>query len=438
MTLGEEVGSKFSRILIVVLTASPLLLLQTGPAGALGPLDGKLVNHASDAGFSEVGRTWSADVADYNGDGLQDFMYIRHNPQLAVQGLPMPRPTLYKATPSGRYVDSGIGFQSRDRHKCTWGDIDLDTDLDIFCAIGLTAGSENELRLQLENGSFSSDQAPAFGLTRNTFGRYRTASFVHANFDRYPDIYVTRYYGSNNSMDDPSEPDPYPNELWINRNGKSFVRDASFKMDLRVGAPKEVRNCNRPIDYNRDGWEDLLVCGLTRLHIFRNNGGTSFTNVAEQLNVSHSVRDAEYADFNGDAHGDLVWVNAGKIKVQLWNGTKFGTPVYSKVFPEDSRSGQDVTIGDFNGDNLRDVYLVRNCPRTHKLVDDPDMLLLGDGRGQFTVQTIPAIPKRKGCGNTASTIDWNHVGGDDLLVLNGHKLRAGPNQLFAWEHSITP
>jgi len=93
-------------------------------------------------------------------------------------------------------------------------------------------------------------------------------------------------------------------------------------------------------------------------------------------------------------------------------------------------------VGDFNGDGFSYIYVVRKCPKTHIFTDDPDLLLLGDGRGGFTQKTIPAVPRKKGCGDVATPIDWDHVGAEDLIVLNGHKLRSGPNQLFTWEAAL--
>jgi hypothetical protein len=419
-------------------------LAQTAPAGGL-------VDIAANVGVAEVTRTWSADVADYDNDGREEWVFIRHNPQKAT----LPLPSVYDRKSGGTYTDVNFLKTGRDRHMCTFGefggkvapggdavargDVNADGLLDIFCTVGLTASSENELRLQKPDGTFTGDRAPELGLTDNTFGRYRTATFIHANTDMYPDIYVTRYYGSSNTVDDPSDPDPYPNELWLNRGTDAqgaflgFSRDASFGLDQRIGAPKEVKSCAQAIDYDHDGDQDLLVCALVNMFVYRNDGGTGFTNVAKQGKAWGDWHDAEYADFNNDAWGDLVRVRPEALQVKLWDpiSGSFADPVLTRSWTN-SPSGQDLTTGDFNGDGLRDIYVVRNCPKTHKFIDDRDQVLWGNGAGGFAKETLPAVRRGKGCGNTVSAIQRDIDPALELIVLNGHTLRAGPTQFFDW------
>jgi hypothetical protein len=417
------------------------------------------VDIAPQAGLDDYDRTWSADVADFNGNGRDDFIYIPHDPQAPSRGEKMPKPILYRARADGIFREAPIWYPpGRDRHMCIWGDIDLDADLDLFCTVGLTAASENELRKQKDDGSFSLDKSLAYGLQENTYGRYRTATFIHANDDAYPDIYVTRYFGSSNTIDDPSAPDPYPNELWINDGGTGFHRDAAFGLDKRVGALKEVKVCaqaytsrltglepahdipERELDYNNDGLQDLMVCGSTGLKVYKHTVSDSvpaqhsFVPVQKNLAVTGIWRDAEMADFNGDGRLDLVRVNANKVEVKLWTPGigGFRTLAYENVFPVEDRSGQDLATGDFNGDGLRDVYVVRNCPRTHVARDDGDLVLLGDGLGGFSELTMP----RQKCGNTVSPIQYDADPALELIVLNGHREVAGPTQLFDWMETV--
>ena len=155
-----------------------------------------IVNVASEAGISEKTRTFSLSTTDYNRDGKRDFFLVRHDPQ--DLGAHIPPSTLYRGTGS-RFQATPPSFQvngkNTDKHGCDWSDVNLDGRSDMFCAIGLTQFSKNELWVQGADGSFT-NQAQERGLYVGARGRYRYATFIQANNDARPDIYVTRYTGS--------------------------------------------------------------------------------------------------------------------------------------------------------------------------------------------------------------------------------------------------
>jgi hypothetical protein len=64
--------------------------------------------------------------------------------------------------------------------------------------------------------------------------------------------------------------------------------------------------------------------------------------------------------------------------------------------------------------------------------DDGDIVLLNNGLGGFSELTMP--PQK--CGNTVSPIQYDADPALELIVLNGHRLVAGPTQLFDWVASL--
>lgn len=393
--------------------------------------NGQLVDVATETGVAEFTRTFAANVADYNGDGLEDFFLLRHCPDCLKRGEPLPPPRLYR-NKGGSFVDVS-GFRGFDRHDCPFGDVNRDGRLDIFCAVGLTTSSVNQLHLQRVDHTFF-NVASSYGLTQGSHGRYRTAAFIHANNDLYPDIYVTRFYGPNNDPEDPSpgEDPPFPNELWINQAGKSFVNSPGYGLNLGIGAQKDNAACNQAADFNNDGWEDLLVCGQgSSLYLFRNSGGTGFTNVTGELGVGGEWHDAEFVDLDQDNRLDLVQVQRERFRARLQGSDG----IFRTVYERPVEAGLNVATGDVNGDGFVDVYQIGSCISsrfTSLPPDHADHLYLGDGSGRFVEQTMRAIEAHKGCGNDVKRIDYNNDGRDDFVVLNGRRKEAGPVQLFTW------
>ncbi len=82
-----------------------------------------------------------------------------------------------------------------DRHSCSAADVDLDDDLDIYCAYGVDRGESvfgNLLFINDDAGNFS-QQTPSGA--EDPYGRGRKAVFFNYNGDTYPDLLVTNWEG---------------------------------------------------------------------------------------------------------------------------------------------------------------------------------------------------------------------------------------------------
>ena len=119
--------------------------------------------------------------------------------------------------------------------------------------------------------------------------------------------------------------------------------------------------CAHAVDFNGNGWQDLVVCGNARIHLYRNDAGTGFTDVTAALGLASFWRDAELADLNGDGLLDIVMINVKSVVIRLRkpDGT-FAPPIWKRTL----LAGRAIALGDINRDGHLDVYLLQGASST--------------------------------------------------------------------------
>jgi VCBS repeat protein len=372
---------------------------------ATTPIPVTISDQAPAAGISgPPDWTFSAAVGDLNGDGWPDIFIARHwHPA-----------NLWLNNQNGTFSAADTAFFSSitDRHDCHAADFNKDGLKDLFCSVGADRGSamkSNALYIQQPDGTFV-DEAYQWNVSDST-SRGRYGAVLDANHDGYPDI----FYGAESLR-----PDGLPsiNRFFLNTGKGSFIDSPAMGLDLNIGS-----KCAHTVDYNSDGWKDLLVCGEAGgLHLFKNNQGHGFTDVSSILGAPVNAIDAAMVDVNHDSRPDLITLTSSAVteSLQLANGT-FGPPTtILKV-----QSGRTLAVGDVNGDHNPDIYVVCGTIGT---ANAPDHLLLGNATGGFTTQPIPETTA--GGGNRVYALDYNHDGLTDFLVLNGQVPNSGPIQLL--------
>jgi hypothetical protein len=381
----------------------------TPPARTAVPVT--LTDQAKAAGLEVNGAvdwTFSAVTADFNGDGWPDIFIAHHwHPG-----------HMYLNNHDGtfREVDASYFKKITDRHDCQAADFNRDGLLDMFCSVGADRGTElrsQALYLQQPGGTFT-DQGPQWYLSDPT-GRGRHDAVLDVNNDGYPYIF---------SGSEPIRSDGLPSidRLYRNTGHGSMLDSPAMGLDLNIGAL-----CAHTVDYNSDGWPDLVVCGdnfARGLHIFRNNRGHGFTDVSSAiLGAPVNANDAVFVDVNHDSRPDLITLTSTTLaeRLQRANGT-FTQPRTILTL----QSGKSLAVGDVNGDNNPDLYVVGGG--TSNGTNAPDYLLLGNATGGFKSQPIPETTV--GTGDRAYAFDYNRDGLSDFLVLNGQVPRMGPVQLI--------
>ncbi len=369
------------------------------------PIPVTITDQAAAAGISgSPDWSFSAVVADFNGDGWPDLFVSHHwHPG-----------NLWINNQDGTFTPADVSFfdSTLDRHDCQTGDFNQDGLMDMFCSVGADRGTAlkcNGLFIQQADGTFT-NVAYQWNIGDAT-GRGRWCAVLDANNDGYPDV----FYGT-----DPRRPDGLPsiNRFYLNTGQGSFIDSPSMGLNLNFGAQSV-----RVVDYNGDGWPDLLICGYTGgLRLFQNNQGQSFTDISSVLGPTGQALDALLVDVNHDNLLDLIVLTDSAVTLSLQNidGT-FATPTIIQSI----KHGVALAVGDVNGDNNPDIYVV--CGRAGT-ANTPDYLLIGDATGGFTTMSIPQTTA--GSGEAAFPIDYNGTGLTSFLVLNGEVPYSGPVQLL--------
>jgi hypothetical protein len=357
------------------------------------------------ATYLETSRAWGAVVADFNGDGRDDLFISGHDSDDRI----------WYATDGG-YVPGDQVFDWVDRHDCDAADVDRNGRLDLYCAVGGGKGvgqGPKELWLQDDTGHFTKQLNHG---ADDPFGRGRIPVFLDFNHDGWPDIYLT------NEATVRPDGNVNHNHLFLNQGGTGFVEHIT-----RATGGKGFQ-CAERGDLNGDGWDDLVVCdGRLPAHIFVNDQAGDFVEWHTPANTG-GWKAAKLADMNGDGRQDLVVLSSGNY-LQVWlnsgTGERFDTPALNVRL---GANGRALTVGDFNRDGLRDIYVVvARLDCKDSLVDvAPDLLF--EGRSPLKWLKVAQVQDRyPGCGHLAATLDERRV-----LLLNGGVSYSGSNYVLSW------
>ena len=188
----------FRQLLLSTCAAAAIAPAVAAPAPAPGsagigvraaPAGLGVVDAAAPAGIAQTVRTWESSSADVDGDGVADLLLNLHNSDAGA--------VLYSGRTDGRYVPVAR-FGERDRHGCTYADVDGDARLDVYCTMGAGNGTappkKNELYLQPAGGfvgdiPFTRNVSLRWGVA-DPLGRGRHARFLNLDHDGRPDLFV--------------------------------------------------------------------------------------------------------------------------------------------------------------------------------------------------------------------------------------------------------
>jgi FG-GAP-like repeat len=371
------------------------------------PVPVTVTDRAPAAGINRADLTWSAAVADFNADNWPDVFVAQH----------FHVGRLWLNNHDGTFSEANAGyFKSGDRHDCLAADFNADGRQDMFCSLGTDRGTalkSDQLYIQQPDHTFTEQAYQWF--VYDPAGRGRYSAILDANNDGYPDLFSGTAALRSDGL-------PSPNRLYLNTGQGSMIDSPSLGLDLDIGSRSA-----HAVDYNRDGWPDLLVSAdVGGLHLFKNNQGRGFADVSSVLGAQVGATDAAMADVNHDGRADLITLTSTAVaeRHQRADGTFAPPSTILKV-----QNGMTMAMGDVNADHNPDIYVVGGKAGSGNA---QDYLLLGNAAGGFATHPIPEATV--GYGDRVYALDYNRDGLTDFLVLNGGGDSAnvtGPIQLLS-------
>ncbi|MBI5473111.1 MAG: CRTAC1 family protein, partial [Ignavibacteriae bacterium] len=181
-------------------------------------------------------------------------------------------------------------------------------------------------------------------------------------------------------------------------------------------------------DYNKDGFPDLFIGNLQtsgQSYFHRNNGNGTFTEIAGALGFAGAARGAQWVDYNNDGRWDLsVAGYAGSttmpIKLYRNNGDGTFTDVAASAGITDAVISWGVTWADYNNDGFEDCFVAVSGQSTSCL------LYKNNGDGTFTNATTEAGLN----GLVQLSAAWGDYDGDGDMDLYTSGSASSGNHLF--------
>ena len=249
------------------------------------------VNTIGASGLADSTETWEAMAVDYDRDGDQDVWIGYHDQgaklwrndghgvytRVAVNAWP-------QLSPEGKVVD---------RHYCDWADVDRNGRPDAYCGAGRSEdnlvkhGMDNELWLQSVNGTFT-EVGTAWGVGE-VCGRSHYVTFLRANGDAFPDIFVGNApprTDSDDPCDDPANGLPDENsKLLLNDAGAGFHQATGWGITGNGGVRCAVTATSTAMGATTCSSAPNPPPGL-----YRHNAGSGFTDVAGNNHLARRLQ----------------------------------------------------------------------------------------------------------------------------------------------------
>ncbi len=391
---------------------------------------------------------------DVDNDGMLDVLFANGRPWAATQAAPTPR--LYRNEGEGRFTDA-TEAAGLDHPMYGMGlavaDIDNDGDSDIFFA---NVGRD---RLFLNRGAgVFEDVTSASGIDEGGHGWSTSATFFDYDRDGFVDLFVCGYVEWSPETDidcgvsagrpsycTPSVYPALPPKLYRNQGGGAF-EDVTEQAGVLAAGGKSLGVV--ALDYDRDGWPDLVIANDTEPDaLLHNNGDGTFTEEGVVMGVAFDGHGKATAGMGIDAaniHHD------GSVTIAVGNFSNESTGLFTgsaaAYFRDDARvsgvasaSLTRLTFGvfffDYDLDGFADLFSanghieprVGDYQQATTYAQTPT-LMRGRPGGAFEDVSARVGLDRDGVGRGAAYGDYDGDGDLDVLVANNGAVpgRAAP------------
>ncbi len=309
---------------------------------------------------------------DFNNDGNLDFIILRGAWLESSGKLPN---SLIRNNGDGTFTDvtieSGV-YSLFPTQTAVWADFNLDGWIDLFIANESTPNGINncELFINKQDGTFVNEYKD---MGVNVAGYFKGVAVGDINNDRYPDLYLSNFFGRN--------------VLMVNETKGDKVKFNHEGNDPSLESPK-FSFSTWMFDYNNDGRDDIFVSGYSnpesspatlmmnytredqnknRPSLFKNQGSGRFMDVSKRMGINEpaTTMGCNIGDLNNDgfldfylATGNPNYYSIVPNKMYLNKSGKFFEDItYSSGFGH-IQKGHAVGFGDFDMDGDQDIYTV--------------------------------------------------------------------------------
>lgn len=283
---------------------------------------------------------------------------------------------LFERSADGSFIDrlenSGIANDYREYGMSTWGDYDLDGDLDLYLPVydGLPGSSGGNLFYRNDGNFQFTELTEESGLLTDNDLSFQ-ASWVDLNHDRYPDLFL---------INDRST----VNRFYLN-NGDGTFEDISESVGMDLTFDPMSTSWG---DFNQDGILDLYITNSMSgdndevpNFLYIGQEGLTFVNAAEEygVNLNRWTWGAAWMDVDNDGDldlyvteyeplipffGDHLYINQGA------EGDYFLEEQSELIQNNDSIDSHCIAYGDPNNDGYLDIALTSNIDNSFRYYEN--------------------------------------------------------------------
>lgn len=389
-------------------------------------------------------------VFDFNNDGYLDIFFTNGADIQTLQKTSAKYSNrLFQNDGKGNFTDvteraglAGTGYDN----GVAIGDYDNDGYKDIF--VGGVHG--NHLYHNNGDGTFT-DVTQKAGIPTKPDPQYGPlwsvgGAWVDVNNDGLLDLFVANYLAWDIKTEPACEASPgkldychpkfykaTPNQLFLN-NGDGTFRDASAESGIRAHPGKAMGL--GVADFDLDGWMDIFVSNDKVYNsLFHNKGGGKFEETSFDAGVAltedgHFISGmgVDARDIDNDGLPDIVFVALDYETFPVFRNLGKGnfadiTAASNMARLSAPMAGYSPTIGDFDDDGLKDVFVSRGHVQslgyaTHTQIEQPNTVFRNVGHAKFEALTaeagLTAQPPARHRGSAVG--DLNGDGRLDMVV----------------------
>lgn len=305
-------------------------------------------------GIDVPGQCRSLCWVDFNNDSHPDLCFLGTGPGIR----------LYLNNGNLQFTDitasAGIQQLNCNGYGQSWGDYDLDGDLDVYFCNYENALSSSECvnRLYKNNGNNTFSDVSVQAGVDNGLQLSFLSIWIDYDRDGDPDLYVE------------NDRTAFYNYLYRNNGDGTFTNVAP-----EAGVHENFEPMSGTIgDYNHDGYPDLYVTDGVQNRFYRNNTDGTFTDVAGMFNLqmAKACWGAVFTDTDLDGEQDLVVATAVPMPIyeHLHYFKNTGTAFEANLgvgFQNTYAQSYAIAIGDVNDDGKQDIMSHNLAPEGGRL-----------------------------------------------------------------------